>query len=136
MAGHPGFAVGGADHFLASGHPDMCEDLPTRLGLIESTDGAETWNALAMQGEVPRPMEMALGSSDLRGWCRRPWLWPGRADEHFHTLEVLEVLPTRLTTEDSIIRGYARILHGTWKEALERASDLRFLWWAILGLNQ
>jgi hypothetical protein len=22
------------------------------------------------------------------------------------------------------------------KEALERASDLRFLWWAILGLNQ
>ena len=30
----------------------------------------------------------------------------------------------------------ARMLHATWKEALERASDLRFLWWAILGLNQ
>jgi hypothetical protein len=27
-------------------------------------------------------------------------------------------------------------LHVTWKEALERASDLRFLLWAILGLNQ
>ena len=75
-----------------------------------------------LQGEVPRPMEMSLG----------PW-WmvsstlalAGRADEHSHTLEELEVLPTRLTTEDSMIRGYARILHGTWKEALERASDLR-----------
>jgi hypothetical protein len=32
-------------------------------------------------------------------------------------------------------RGYARILHATWKEALERASDLRVLWWAIQGLN-
>lgn len=30
----------------------------------------------------------------------------------------------------------ARMLHVTWKEALERASDLRFLLWAILGLNQ
>ena len=25
---------------------------------------------------------------------------------------------------------------GTWKEAPGRASDLRFCWWAILGLNQ
>jgi len=30
----------------------------------------------------------------------------------------------------------ARMLHGAWEEALERASDLRFLLWAILGLNQ
>jgi hypothetical protein len=28
------------------------------------------------------------------------------------------------------------MLHVTWKEALERASDLHEYWWAILGLNQ
>jgi photosystem II stability/assembly factor-like uncharacterized protein len=47
-----GFAVVGSDHFLASGHPDIREDLPTHLGLIESTDGAETWNALSLHGEA------------------------------------------------------------------------------------
>ncbi len=37
-----GFAVVGPGHFLGSGHPDLREGLPTSLGLIESTDGAET----------------------------------------------------------------------------------------------
>ncbi|MFP5326463.1 MAG: F510_1955 family glycosylhydrolase [Acidimicrobiia bacterium] len=47
-----GFTVVGPDRFYASGHPDLREDLPSRLGLIESTDAGETWRAVSMQGEA------------------------------------------------------------------------------------
>lgn len=47
-----GFAVVGPNHFLGSGHPDLREDLPGSLGLIESTDAGQTWDPLAMQGEA------------------------------------------------------------------------------------
>lgn len=46
------FTVVGERHFLGSGHPDLREDLPVHLGLIESTDAGVTWNALALQGEA------------------------------------------------------------------------------------
>ncbi|MGK2876098.1 MAG: WD40/YVTN/BNR-like repeat-containing protein [Nocardioides sp.] len=46
------FAVLGPGHFLASGHPDLREDLPAHLGLIESTDAGATWTPLALQGEA------------------------------------------------------------------------------------
>jgi hypothetical protein len=38
-----GFTVAGPDHFLGSGHPDLRDDLPPLLGLIESRDAGETW---------------------------------------------------------------------------------------------
>ncbi|MFE6561529.1 F510_1955 family glycosylhydrolase [Nocardioides sp. NPDC057767] len=47
-----GFTVVGPGHFLGSGHPDMTEDLPPHLGLIESTDAGESWTPLALQGEA------------------------------------------------------------------------------------
>lgn len=47
-----GFAVVGDHHFLGSGHPDLQENLPASLGLIESTDAGETWQALALQGSA------------------------------------------------------------------------------------
>jgi photosystem II stability/assembly factor-like uncharacterized protein len=46
------FTVVGPSHFLGSGHPDLREDLPAHLGLIESTDAGETWTPLALQGEA------------------------------------------------------------------------------------
>lgn len=46
------FTVLGPGHFLGSGHPDLREDLPAHLGLIESRDAGETWTALALQGEA------------------------------------------------------------------------------------
>jgi photosystem II stability/assembly factor-like uncharacterized protein len=46
------FTVVGPGHFLGSGHPDMTEDLPSHLGLIESTDAGQSWTALALQGEA------------------------------------------------------------------------------------
>lgn len=46
-----GFAVVGRAHFLASGHPDLTEDRPVHLGLIESRDSGETWEPLSLEGE-------------------------------------------------------------------------------------
>jgi len=46
-----GFTVAGPNHFFASGHPGPGVDLPEPVGLIESTDGGETWNLLSRQGE-------------------------------------------------------------------------------------
>lgn len=46
------FTVVGPNRFLGSGHPDLEEDLPVHLGLIESTDAAESWSALSLQGEA------------------------------------------------------------------------------------
>lgn len=46
------FTVIGPGHLLASGHPDLREDLPVHLGLLESRDGAETWQPVALSGEA------------------------------------------------------------------------------------
>lgn len=46
-----GFASAGPDLYYASGHPGPGVDLPNPVGLIESTDGGETWQELSLQGE-------------------------------------------------------------------------------------
>ena len=47
-----GFTVIGPDHFVASGHPLLVEELPPLLGLIETTDAGETWRSVSMLGDV------------------------------------------------------------------------------------
>ena len=49
-----GFTVVGPGAFLGSGHPDfqMDPDLPTRLGLIRSSDAGETWENVSLGGEA------------------------------------------------------------------------------------
>ncbi len=47
-----GFAIVDADRFLGSGHPDLREDLPPLLGLIESTDEGRTWDSISLLGEA------------------------------------------------------------------------------------
>lgn len=47
-----GFTVVGPRHFLGSGHPDPMEGKPASLGLIESTDGGETWRDLSLSGQA------------------------------------------------------------------------------------
>lgn len=46
-----GFTIAGPDHFYASGHPGPGVDLPEPVGLIESTDGGQTWDLLSRQGQ-------------------------------------------------------------------------------------
>jgi hypothetical protein len=53
-----GFTVVGPDHFLASGHPDVNDNRlrkpgrPPLLGLVESTDGGQSWEPLSLLGEA------------------------------------------------------------------------------------
>lgn len=47
-----GFTITGPNTFLGSGHPDLRENLPARLGLIESTDAAQNWTALSLAGKA------------------------------------------------------------------------------------
>jgi hypothetical protein len=47
-----GFTVVGPSRFLGSGHPDLRQDLPPLLGLIESTDAGETWEPVSLLGDA------------------------------------------------------------------------------------
>lgn len=47
-----GFTVVGANRFLGSGHPDLRQDLPPLLGLIESTDEGRSWEPVSLVGEA------------------------------------------------------------------------------------
>ncbi|GAA3731574.1 hypothetical protein GCM10022402_10360 [Salinactinospora qingdaonensis] len=45
-----GFAVAGPGRLVASGHPGPGTDMPNPVGLIESRDGGESWQALSLAG--------------------------------------------------------------------------------------
>jgi photosystem II stability/assembly factor-like uncharacterized protein len=51
-----GFTIVGPNRFLGSGHPDLNEarekNLPSLLGLIESTDSGESWEPISLLGEA------------------------------------------------------------------------------------
>lgn len=47
-----GFSVAGPGHYLASGHPGAGQDGPNNLGLIESTDGGQSWETLSLEGKA------------------------------------------------------------------------------------
>lgn len=46
-----GFAIAGPQHYYASGHPGPGDDLPDPVGLIETTDGGQSWKPLSLTGE-------------------------------------------------------------------------------------
>lgn len=64
-----GFTVVGPNTFLGSGHPDIQKDpeLPPRLGLIRSTDAAETWESVSLSGEADFHALRSAGGS-VYGW--------------------------------------------------------------------
>ena len=47
-----GFSVVGRDRFIGSGHPDPSQQLPPSLGLIESSDGGESWKSKSLLGRA------------------------------------------------------------------------------------
>lgn len=47
-----GFTVTGPHHYLASGHPGEGQEGPASLGLIESTDGGQTWQPVSLSGQA------------------------------------------------------------------------------------
>jgi len=47
-----GFTVVGPNHFLASGHPGAGQGGPGNVGLIETTDGGQSWQTLSLAGQA------------------------------------------------------------------------------------
>ena len=65
-----GFTVAGPRHYLGSGHPDLQgvrNGQPTRLGLIESTDGGLTWTIRSLGDEVDFHA-LAYADDQVYGW--------------------------------------------------------------------
>lgn len=58
-----GFTLVEPGRFLGSGHPDARDDLPSRLGLIESTDRGRSWRTLSLSGEADFHVLSARGRS-------------------------------------------------------------------------
>ena len=58
------FTIVDPGRYLASGHPGGPEqvDLPAFLGLIESSDGGESWETVSLQGKVDFHLLQAAGS--------------------------------------------------------------------------
>lgn len=131
-----GFAVAGPGHFYASGHPGPGADLPQPVGLLESTDGGETWQALSRQGESDFH---ALTVSDagvlgFDGTLRsspdgRTWQ-DGAIPAQPHTLSADASGATVLaTTADGVLRSgdagrtWARVPDGPLLQVVDRAPD-------------
>lgn len=80
-----GFTVAGPRHYLASGHPGADQpDAPPLLGLLESTDGGQSWSSVSLLGDADFHALKArhgqvyghsggqlLVSSDKRDWSQR-----------------------------------------------------------------
>lgn len=114
-----GFTIIGPDRFLGSGHPGRGDnDQPSQLGLIESTDGAQTWTSLSLSGEADfHAMEAKHGqvygydsqsgqvmvSTDTKSWDRRAQM--GLADMAVSPDNVAELLATTK-------QGLARSIDG------------------------
>lgn len=116
-----GFTVAGPDRFLGSGHPDLRNDtvltegMRPLLGLIESTDRAETWQARSLQGEVDfhalaSSRELVYGYDGTRGQLlvsSDMRTWEPRATEPLLSIAVSIQSPDELvgTTEVGPIRS-------------------------------
>ncbi|HSO00924.1 MAG TPA: hypothetical protein VLS46_00240 [Gaiellaceae bacterium] len=58
-----GFTLVEPGRFLGSGHPDARDSLPSRLGLIESTDRGRSWRTLSLSGEADFHVLRARGTN-------------------------------------------------------------------------
>lgn len=47
-----GFTIVSSERFIGSGHPDLRDDLPPLLGLIESRDQGRSWRSVSLLGEA------------------------------------------------------------------------------------
>lgn len=57
-----GFSVAGPGRFIGSGHPDLRDDLPPLLGLIESRDGGRTWKPVSLLGQTDFHVLRSVGA--------------------------------------------------------------------------
>jgi hypothetical protein len=135
------FTIVGPNHFLASGHPDQREDLPAQLGLIESTDAAETWEPVSLQGKadfhaLEAAGDLLYGYDSINGRLmvssdRRDW----RTVDHVQVADLAADPrdPTRVlaTTADGVVTYRA---DGGPQTPVGEAPPLMLLDWPTVDL--
>jgi hypothetical protein len=98
-----GFTVAGAGRFLGSGHPGVEgteEGQPPLLGLIESSDGAETWDAVSLSGEVDFHA-LAYAHDQVYGWDSTSGRFMVSADmQDWDTRSTLQVFGIAVDPDD------------------------------------
>jgi photosystem II stability/assembly factor-like uncharacterized protein len=134
-----GFTVVGGANFLASGHPGVegqREGQPANLGLIESTDGAATWQDVSLSGEADfHALEYA--HDQVYGWAATSRQFMVSADQTtWDPRSTLELFDFAVDPEDAD-RVVATTPQGmqasadrgsTW-EPVDRAPDLVLVAW-------
>jgi len=65
-----GFTIAGPDRFLGSGHPDLREPGPPHLGLIRSTDRAQSWQPVSLRGDADFHA-LSTAAASIYGWNSR-----------------------------------------------------------------
>ena len=113
-----GFTVVGPGTFLGSGHPDFQMDagLPTRLGLIRSTDAGESWANVSLSGQADFHVLHALhgqifawdaGSSRIMVSDDAGRSWQTRSTLELRDLVVSPAVPETLlaTTANGLTRS-------------------------------
>lgn len=138
-----GFTITGPNTFLGSGHPDNQKDpaLPPRLGLVRSTDAAQSWQTVSLSGEVDfHALRAAHGA--IYGWdSGRSRLMvstdQGRTWDIRSTLDLRDfaVSPTDAdvvlaTTESGLVRSADG--GRSWR-AVKTAPGLAMLGWGTAG---
>lgn len=144
-----GFSVVGADHFVASGHPNSAGELPPHLGLIESRDAGATWTSRSLLGEADFHALRTTGGKTY-GWNsqgaelmvsddRREW---GTLAEGKMMLDVAadptdgEILLASVATDHTTLQLQRSTDGGRSFKAVGKAPQLaRFAWTGDGGLT-
>ncbi len=125
-----GFTVAGPRTFLGSGHPDFAKDphLPPRLGLIRSTDAAESWQSVSLGGKVDfHALHTAHGR--IYGWDAGSGRLMVSADQG-RTWETRSTLGLR---DFAVSPGDPEELLATTERGLARSTDGGRTWTAVPG---
>lgn len=112
-----GFTVLGADRFLASGHPGEGESGPDPVGLLESTDRGQSWEAVSLAG---RADFHALESADGRLYgldSRSGSLMSSPDGRKWRTVSTLPMADIAVSPDD------ADVLLATTSQGMVRSKD-------------
>ena len=125
-----GFTVVGPNTFLGSGHPDHDQDrgLPAQLGLIRSTDAANSWQVVSLGGETDfHALHAAHGS--VFGWDAGTGRLMVSGDDG-RTWDTRSRLALR---DFAISPADPNILLATTQQGLVRSTDGARTWQAVPG---